>query len=95
MGHDSEWGDEKPGQGIMNKKKGSADDFCTIWEWNPGFLGHLRAGHVTSLWSAPEATRKPLRPAAHVQKGLVHLTLTGNNNYLRNRCSYVTFVPLI
>lgn len=36
-----------------------------------------------------------LRPAAHMQKALVHLSLSGNNNLWSNRCSYVTLVLLI
>lgn len=73
MGCDSEWGGgEKPRRGIMNEEKGSVHDFCRVWESGPVFLSHPRASHLTSLWLASEATRKPLRPAAHMQKGLVH-----------------------
>lgn len=72
MGHDSEGGgEEKPGQG-MDEKKGSAHDFCRIWEWDGVFLSYPCAGHLTSLGSASEVTRRPLRTAAHMQKALVH-----------------------
>lgn len=67
-------------------ENGSAHDFCRIWEWDPVSFSPLCAA-IWPGWSASEATRRPLRTAAQMQKGLVRLALIGNNDYLGNRCS--------
>lgn len=91
MGYDSEWGgEEKPGQGIMVEKM---DQPVT----SVGYENEILSSSATRVLPsdlaviASEATRRPLRTAERS----CAFDLIGNNIDLGNRCSYVTFVPLI